>query len=95
LQHQKETKSTEPFILYLEMVQKQTIVNLEERDIQTFNQVLLLSLNFKFWSSKNDPEMNLFYWCILSKRLEIAKIFWKMGKVKHSVIKKILNTFKA
>ena len=63
------------------MVQKKKIDNLLERDIETFNQVLLLSLNFKFWDTSNDPEMNLFYWCVLSKRLEIAKIFWKRGKV--------------
>ena len=29
----------------------------------------------------NDVEMNLFFWCILSNRIELAKLFWKMGKV--------------
>jgi hypothetical protein len=28
-----------------------------------------------------NPEMYLFYWCILSKRIQLAKIFWKFGKV--------------
>ena len=29
----------------------------------------------------SDPKMKLFYWCILSNRTEIAKIFWRLGKV--------------
>ena len=27
------------------------------------------------------PEMNLFFWALLSCRFETAKIFWKMGEV--------------
>ncbi len=28
-----------------------------------------------------DPEFYLFFWCILTNRLETAKLFWKLGKV--------------
>ena len=28
-----------------------------------------------------EPELNLFLWCILSNRIEIAKIFWRLGNV--------------
>ena len=31
--------------------------------------------------SIQEPEMFLFFWCILTNRIEIAKIFWKLGKV--------------
>ena len=30
----------------------------------------------------NNPEENLFFCCILTGRIETAKIFWKYGKVK-------------
>jgi hypothetical protein len=68
--------------LYLQHINKKIIDNLEEKDIESFNKILLLNMNFKFWdASNNEPELNLFYWCIFSNRLEIAKIFWKIGKV--------------
>ena len=50
-------------------------------DIRTFNEILLISNSFKFWDSINEPELNLFYWCVLSKRIEMAKLFWRFGKV--------------
>ena len=28
-------------------------------------------------------EMNLFLWALLLNRIEIAKIFWKLGEVSH------------
>ena len=43
-----------------------------------------LNKEFKFWDEKDlttDPTRNLFYWAILSNRIEIAKIFWQLGKV--------------
>jgi len=57
--------------------------------------------NFIFLTSNFDdcktiPEMILFYWCILSNRLEIAKTFWMLGKVKifnFSILKFIRSTF--
>ena len=50
-------------------------------------------MSFKFLLPKDfinteksiaNPEMNIFYWCILSNRLEIAKTFWLLGKVKFN-----------
>ena len=41
------------------------------------------SLNNKIF---NNPEVNLFFWCILSNRIEIAKIFWKLGKVNSIIL---------
>ena len=29
----------------------------------------------------NEPELNLFLWAVVSNRVEIAKIFWRLGKV--------------
>ena len=48
-------------------------------------------MNFEFLLPKDftqtdgsidNPEMNIFYWCILTNRIEIAKTFWRLGKVK-------------
>jgi hypothetical protein len=49
---------------------------------------ILKGKNFTFLTSNFDdcytnPEMYLFYWCILSNRPEIAKAFWILGKVKY------------
>jgi hypothetical protein len=41
-----------------------------------------LKETFNDQSDFKNPEMNLFFWCILSNRLEIAKTFWRLGKVK-------------
>ena len=100
--YRKDTKSKEPFILYLQKIKKQIIESLEEEDIELFNDTLLLNKNFKFWDPiNNEPEMNLFYWCVFSNRIEIAKLFWKIGKVyyyskiyfkHHPYIKKVSNT---
>jgi hypothetical protein len=82
LKYQKAKKTTEPFILFLQNKRKKIITDLDEQDIQIFNNELLINKNFEFWSPHNDPEMNLFFWCVFSKRFEIAKLLWKMGKVK-------------
>lgn len=29
----------------------------------------------------NEPELNLFLWAIIAHRVEIAKLFWRLGKV--------------
>jgi hypothetical protein len=31
-----------------------------------------------------EPELNLFFWAVFSNRCEIAKIFWRLGKVRFS-----------
>ena len=48
----------------------------------------ILPENFKFekfYKFANElidePEIFLFYWCILTNRIEIAKIFWRIGNV--------------
>ena len=71
---------------------KEIITELDEHDLQKFNQVLYLSEKFKFWGSNNDPEMNLYFWCVFSNRLKIAKLFWKIGKV--FISKKVFLKFK-
>lgn len=44
---------------------------------KTFDEkILLYAENNEF-----DPEFNLFLWCVLTNRFEIAKIFWQLGKV--------------
>ena len=49
--------------------------------LENINKVTSLIQDFKFWDENGDPERNLFYWSILSNRIEIAKIFWLLGKV--------------
>ena len=69
---------------------------LKEDDINAFCKVLLLSPNFKFYDVDNEPELNLFYWCVFSNRIEIAKIFWKMGKViyNHMIFHYLISRIK-
>ena len=40
---------------------------------------------------KTSYESLLFYWCILTNRLEMAKVFWKYGKVLVHFLKFILK----
>ncbi len=64
-----------------------------------FQEKIFPGKNFKFLPNfeeemkhiPSDPEIDLFYWCILSNRTEIAKIFWGLGKVK---IRKYIDRFK-
>ena len=73
----------EPFILYIQMIHTKVVYVLEEHHTLAKNLAFNINSNFKFWDSQNnEPEQNLFYWCILSNRIEIAKLFWKLGKVK-------------
>ena len=77
----------EPFILYIQTIQKEPVYILEEHHTIAKNLTFDIDSNFKFWDSINhEPEKNLFYWCILSNRIEIAKIFWKLGKVSSIII---------
>lgn len=49
----------------------------EKFDCDSFLSRDLLVLNHKV----KEPEFNLFLWAVLSNRIEIAKIFWRLGKV--------------
>ena len=42
---------------------------------------------------KNDSNMNLFYWAVLTNRIEIAKVFWIRGKVIQNNMQTMLNFF--
>lgn len=33
-----------------------------------------------------DPEINLFFYCILTNRVEVAKTFWKIGRVSAIIV---------
>ena len=57
----------------------QTKIDLKDQDLKYCN---------------NDVEMNLFYWCVLSNRIELSKLFWKMGKVNFSKNKILRKIFK-
>lgn len=74
------------------MYLKQTnskVSNITVDDIKNFLNRLFPGANFyflpdRFYQSsedKCDAELNLFLWAILSNRIEIAKIFWRLGKV--------------
>ena len=58
-------------------------------DITHFLKKTIPNLKLDFFLDQedipNNPEVNLFFWCILSNRIEIVKIFWKLGKV-NSII---------
>jgi hypothetical protein len=43
-------------------------------------------ISIELRQSIEDPDMNLFVWAVLMNRIEIAKIFWRIG----DVIKRIL-----
>lgn len=38
------------------------------------------------------PEMNLFLWSLLMNRIEMAKVFWKIGQVKLYIQRRILHS---
>ena len=78
----------EPFLLYL---RREKIKELT--DIKDLLKKILpnLKMDFLFDFDQVDekftnPEVNIFFWCILSNRIEIAKIFWKLGKVSSIII---------
>ena len=59
------------------------IKRIGEEEIEKLNKEVFLKDNsFEFCNLEdNDPETNLFYWCVFSNRFEIAEIFWVLGKV--------------
>ena len=67
-------------MLYLRHVNN--IINeLENKNLEKFNEALLLNKKFKLWDSEGDPAKNLFFWSVLSMRIEIAQLFWILGNV--------------
>ena len=61
------------------------------KHIEMLNNEIFPSIHFNFLPQSKevldfDPIMNIFYWCVLSNRPDIAVIFWRLGKV---IIKKI------
>ena len=90
-------KNKDPFSLFLQKKNKE--INTKNPVVQinmikfVFEEIFK-GQNFTFLTSNfedcnTNPEMNLFYWCILSNRLEIAKTFWILGKVKIFYFSKI------
>ena len=82
-------KNKDPFSLFLQKKNKE--IKNQDKQIDRIKFVfteIFKGKNLTFLTNdfaNNDlknPEMNLFYWCILSNRLEIAKTFWILGKVK-------------
>ena len=74
---------------------KEAINSIGVEHIEKFNKMAFPTIDFKFFqrNQKNEieiiPEDALFYWCVLSKRIEISKIFWRLGKVTQT----FLNSF--
>lgn len=46
-----------------------------------FQLLVFNDLKVYFLLDTQRPVQNLFFWCLLFDRIEIAKIFWKMGDV--------------
>ena len=59
----------------------------ELKDVKEFLQSRFRGFEPKFLAddSKNEPEINLFVWALLLNRIELAKIFWKIGKVNKNI----------
>ena len=85
---QDKAKYEEPFLLFLQKKYNKIRINIDIKTIRKLNKELFpgsrfpfLPVSFEKNGTVNDPEMNLFYWSVLSNRFEIAKIFWRLGKV--------------
>ena len=105
----KSRKYKEPFLLYLQK-QRIVENKIEMKQIKNLLKKILPSISFEFFTNEyqtkidlkdndlkycnNDVEMNLFYWCVLSNRIELSKLFWKMGKVNFSKNKILRKIFK-
>jgi hypothetical protein len=78
-------KKSEPFLRYLNQEKKIQISSIKREDLDYLIEKVIPDLKFSLIPEDeikiNNPEMYLFFWCILSKRIEFAKIFWKFGKV--------------
>ena len=77
--------SKEPYLLYLpKEVQDKEKYNNHKSIVKKLFKEIFIGIHFKFLYNPNDNyvnEMDLFYWCILSNRINIAKTFWRLGKV--------------
>ena len=88
-------KKKEPMYLYLQNKYKfHSIFNksnrfLNEKYFHHLEKSIFPTIDIKFYpqnlfnktSTVTQPEMCLFLWCILTNRLDIAKIFWRLGNV--------------
>jgi hypothetical protein len=83
-----KSKNKDPFLIFLQKRNK-LITEIKPDHIEFVFKEIFKGLSFSFLpetftekTNINNPEMNLFFWCVLSNRLEIAKTFWRLGKVK-------------
>jgi hypothetical protein len=79
-------KIKDPFSLYLRQKQRKNIPVIEKKQIEDLFKEILPSVNLNLFGKKKsiDVELvikHLFFLCLITDRLELAKIFWKMGKV--------------
>jgi hypothetical protein len=84
-------KNKDPFFLFLQKKNKEINTKNPVEQINmikfVFEEIfkgknLAFLANDLFKDDLKNPEIYLFYWCILSNRPEIAKAFWILGKVK-------------
>ena len=80
-------------MLYLQKKHNRIKINIDPKTIKKLNKEIFPAGLFKFLPPDFDkahsiinPEMNLFYWSVLTNRFEIAKIFWRLGKVRGRYI---------
>ena len=85
---QDKAKYEEPFLLYLQKKYNKIKLFIDTINVKKLNKELFPGSTFRFLpksfnETENviEPEMNLFYWSVLTNRIEIAKIFWRLGKV--------------
>lgn len=81
-------RSNEPFVMYLKSKKRRSSDNkkIEENTVIEHLKSILGYIKPTFFDDSRtgtlqEPELNLFFWAVLSNRLEIAKIFWRLGKV--------------
>jgi hypothetical protein len=91
-------RSDEPFLLYLEDYTSKNIgfrikfldvVNFMKNNFDEFDESIFPKDDPEPGTENNpviEPELNLFLWAVLSNRIEIAKIFWRLGKVRFEKI---------
>ncbi len=77
--------------MYLQKKYNRIKINIEIKNIRKLNKELFPGSTFNFLPRDfrdpepiRDAEMNLFYWSVLSNRIEISKIFWRLGKVLYN-----------
>ena len=81
----------EPFLVYLKDYKSTNVGSIEfpkviefmKKHFDGFDQTILST------TAKNqvlEPEFNLFLWAVLSNRIEIANLFWRLGKVNFKII---------